>query len=41
VPPERAALFAGRLGVEPIGLGTAHNPMLSNPEALAKILESV
>jgi pimeloyl-ACP methyl ester carboxylesterase len=41
VPPERAALFAGRLGVEPIDLDTAHNPMLSNPEALAKILESV
>jgi pimeloyl-ACP methyl ester carboxylesterase len=41
VTPDRATLYASRLGVEPIDLDTAHNPMLSNPEALAKILESV
>jgi pimeloyl-ACP methyl ester carboxylesterase len=40
VPPDRAAVYAARLGVEPIDLDTAHNPMLSNPEALAKLLES-
>jgi pimeloyl-ACP methyl ester carboxylesterase len=41
VPPDRAAEYAARLGVKPIDLDTAHNPMLSNPEALAKILESI
>jgi len=41
VPPARAAEYAARLGVVPIDLDTAHNPMLSNPEALAKILESI
>ena len=41
VPPARAAEYAARLGVTPIDLDTAHNPMLSNPEALAKILESL
>jgi hypothetical protein len=41
VPPPRAAEYAARLGVIPIDLDTAHNPMLSNPEALARILETV
>ena len=39
IPPARAGEYAARLGVTPIDLDTAHNPMLSNPEALAKILE--
>ena len=39
VPPARAAEYAARLGVAPIDLDTAHGPMLSNPEALARILE--
>jgi pimeloyl-ACP methyl ester carboxylesterase len=41
VPPARAAEYAARLGVTPIDLDTAHGPMLSNPEALAKILEAL
>jgi pimeloyl-ACP methyl ester carboxylesterase len=41
VPPARAAEYATRLGVVPIDLDTAHNPMLSKPEALAKILEAI
>jgi pimeloyl-ACP methyl ester carboxylesterase len=41
VPPERAAQYAARLGVAPIDMDCAHGPMLSDPDALAKILESV
>jgi pimeloyl-ACP methyl ester carboxylesterase len=41
VVPARAAEYAARLGVTPVDLDTAHNPMLSNPAALAKILESL
>jgi len=41
VPPERAAEYAARLGVAPIDLDTAHNPMLSAPDELARILERV
>ena len=41
IPPARAGEYAARLGVTPIDLDTAHNPMLSNPAALAKILESL
>ncbi len=41
VPPAKAAEYAARLGVTPIDLDTAHGPMLSNPEALAKILEAL
>lgn len=41
VPPAKAAEYAARLGVTPIDLDTAHNPMLSNPDALAKILEAL
>jgi hypothetical protein len=40
VPPARAAEFAARLGVTPLDLDTAHGAMLSNPEALARLLES-
>jgi pimeloyl-ACP methyl ester carboxylesterase len=38
VPPARAAEYAARLGVTPIDLDTAHGPMLSQPERLARIL---
>jgi pimeloyl-ACP methyl ester carboxylesterase len=41
VLPERAAAYAARLGVRPVDLDTDHNPMLSNPEALAALLESL
>ncbi len=41
VPPARAAEYAARLGVTPIDLDTAHNPMLSAPDALARILEKI
>lgn len=41
IPPARAAEYAARLGVTPVDLDTAHSPMLSNPKALAKILESI
>jgi pimeloyl-ACP methyl ester carboxylesterase len=40
VPPTRAAEFAARLGVTPVDLDTAHGPMLSDPDALARLLES-
>jgi len=38
VVPARAAEYAARLGVTPIDLDCAHNPMLSAVDALAKIL---
>jgi pimeloyl-ACP methyl ester carboxylesterase len=41
VPPARAAEYAARLGVAPVDMDCAHNPMMSAPDALAKILESV
>jgi pimeloyl-ACP methyl ester carboxylesterase len=41
VPPARAAEYAARLGVTPIDLDCAHSPMLSEPDALAKILTSI
>jgi hypothetical protein len=41
VPPARAAVYAARLGVTPIDLDTAHSPMLSAPDALARILTAV
>ena len=41
VPPAKAAEYAARLGVIPIDLDTAHNSMLSNPDALAQILEAL
>jgi pimeloyl-ACP methyl ester carboxylesterase len=41
VIPAKAAQYAARLGVTPIDLDTAHSAMLSHPEAVAKILESL
>jgi pimeloyl-ACP methyl ester carboxylesterase len=41
VTPERAAMFAGRLGVTPVDLDTAHDPMLSAPDDLARILDRI
>jgi len=41
VTPARAAEYAARLGVTPIDMDCAHNPMMSAPDALAKILESL
>jgi len=39
VPPDRALVYARRLGVKPIDLDTAHDAMLSQPEAVARILD--
>jgi len=41
VTPARAADYAARLGVSPIDMDCAHNPMLSAPDELARILESL
>ncbi len=41
VPPARAAGYAARLGVAPRDMNTAHNPMLSAPAALARLLETI
>jgi hypothetical protein len=41
VTPAKAAEYAARLGVTPIDMDTAHEPMLSAPDALQKILETV
>lgn len=41
VTPERAAMFAARLGVAPVDLDTAHDPMLSAPDELARILDRI
>ena len=41
VPPGRAAQYAARLGVTPIDLDCAHSPMLSAPDALARVLNSI
>jgi pimeloyl-ACP methyl ester carboxylesterase len=41
VTPARAAEYARRLGVTPIDMDCAHNPMMSAPDALAKILEGL
>jgi pimeloyl-ACP methyl ester carboxylesterase len=41
VVPTRAAAYAARLGVSPVDMNTAHDPMLSAPEALARLLEKV
>jgi pimeloyl-ACP methyl ester carboxylesterase len=40
IPPARAAEYAARLGVTPIDMDCAHNPMLSAVDELAKILTS-
>ncbi len=41
VPPDRALAYAQRLGVKPVDLNAAHDAMLSTPEALSKILETL
>jgi hypothetical protein len=41
VPPPKAAEYAARLGVVAIDLDTAHEPMLSAPEALAALLDKI
>jgi pimeloyl-ACP methyl ester carboxylesterase len=41
VPPAKSAEYAARLGVEPIDMDTAHNPMMSDPDGLARILDRV
>lgn len=40
VVPARAAEFAARLGVAPVDLDSDHGPMLSRPDALARVLEA-
>lgn len=41
VPPTLAAGYAARLGVAPVDMPTAHNAMLSAPDALARLLERI
>ncbi|HET8575637.1 MAG TPA: alpha/beta fold hydrolase [Methylomirabilota bacterium] len=41
VPPDKAAVYAARLGVKPIDLDSAHDPMLSAPGELARILGGI
>jgi pimeloyl-ACP methyl ester carboxylesterase len=41
VTPAKAAEYAARLGVTPIDMKCAHNPMMSAVDELAKILEKV
>ena len=41
VPPDRAFAYAERLGVKPVDLNAAHDAMLSAPDALVKVLESL
>lgn len=41
VIPERAAANAARLGVRPIDLDAAHDPMLSQPEQLVRLLTRI
>jgi pimeloyl-ACP methyl ester carboxylesterase len=41
VPPPRAGAYAARLGVRPVDLDCAHSPMLSAPDALARILTRI
>ena len=41
VPPASAAAYAARLGVRPVDLKTAHDPMVSAPEALVRLLEKL
>jgi pimeloyl-ACP methyl ester carboxylesterase len=41
VVPARAAEYAARLGVTPIDMKCAHNPMMSAVDQLAKILEKI
>jgi len=41
VVPARAEGYAARLGVRPVDMKTAHDPMISAPEALARLLEKI
>jgi pimeloyl-ACP methyl ester carboxylesterase len=41
VVPARATAYAARLGVCAMDMKTAHDPMLSAPEALARLLEKI
>jgi pimeloyl-ACP methyl ester carboxylesterase len=41
VPPAKAAGYAARLGVRPVDLDTAHDPMVSAPDVLARLLEQL
>ena len=41
VTPAQATLYASRLGVAPVDLDTAHDPMLSAPDDLARILDGI
>jgi len=41
VLPAVAAQCAARLGVAPVDMDSAHNPMLSRPEELCRVLERV
>ncbi|HSE05548.1 MAG TPA: alpha/beta fold hydrolase [Methylomirabilota bacterium] len=41
VVPARAAAVAARLGVAPVDLDSAHNPMLSQPDDLVRLLTRI
>jgi hypothetical protein len=41
VPPPRAAEYAARLGVKPVDMDCAHDPMLSKPDELTTILDRI
>lgn len=41
VTPAHGAVYARRLGVEPIDMDTAHAPMLSAPDDLAALLDKI
>ncbi len=41
VVPERAAAYAARLGVRPLDLDAAHDPMLSRPDELVRLLTRI
>ncbi len=41
VVPAKGAEFAARLGVCPVDMNCAHNPMLSQPDELARILDKI
>lgn len=41
VVPARAAEYAARLGVRPVDLDSDHGPMLSHPDELASLLQSI
>lgn len=41
VPPRCAAEYAARLGITPIDMDSGHDPMLSAPDELARILDRI